>query len=231
MQAKYIEFRNKLAFIKVNQTTHIILILTILTLIGCDNKGKKPEHQNNRLELVPEPDRDLREEYEQKQKDEFDTINIKGIDCNQFSKQMTDLKKLLEKDNYKVEINDQRNGLWFRSEKENDEFEIDKSISYAESQCLAFYVKRKTKLKGKKDNWYPSFSVTEICFEDEISASKNYQEISNIINNGDFFNDKNYDYILINGHRLIYVSCGAKIFEEYAFSYKGKIEDLIKNKR
>ena len=82
-----------------------------------------------------------------------------------------------------------------------------------------------------QDNWYPSFSVTEICFQDEKVASKTHKEISEIINNRDIFNEKNYDYILKNGNRLIYVSCVAKIFEEYAFSYKNKIEELIKNNK
>ena len=78
------------------------------------------------------------------------------------------------------------------------------------------------------DKWYPAFTVTEICFSDEQTASKRQQEISEIINNLDLFNEKDYDYILKNGNRLIYVSCGAKIFEEYAFSYKDKIEEIIK---
>lgn len=82
-----------------------------------------------------------------------------------------------------------------------------------------------------KDNWYPSFSVTEICFQDELTAAENHGKISEMINRRDIFNEKNYDYILQNVNRLIYVSCGAKIFEEYAFSYKDKIEEIIKNKR
>lgn len=41
-----------------------IFILTFLTLIGCNDNGQKSVSQNDRLELVPEPDKDLREKYE-----------------------------------------------------------------------------------------------------------------------------------------------------------------------
>jgi len=38
-----------------------------LTLISCKDNDQKSVPQNDRLELVPEPDKDLREEYEQQQ--------------------------------------------------------------------------------------------------------------------------------------------------------------------
>jgi hypothetical protein len=44
-----------------------IIILTFLTLIACKNTEKKNISQNDRLELVPEPDMDLREKHEQAQ--------------------------------------------------------------------------------------------------------------------------------------------------------------------
>lgn len=40
-----------------------------MILIGCNENGQKSVSQNDRLELVPEPDKDLREKYEQQQKD------------------------------------------------------------------------------------------------------------------------------------------------------------------
>jgi DNA-dependent RNA polymerase auxiliary subunit epsilon len=215
----------------MKKINHIIVILTILVLIGCNDNVQKLETENDRLELVPEPDKDLREKYEQQQKDSLKESRLKVIDCNQFSKALIELKELLEKDNYSVEIREQQNDLWFKTEKESKEFEVDKTISFPKSQCLSFYVKRKNKLERMKDNWYPSFSVTEICFQDELTAAENHGKISEMMNRRDIFNEKNYDYILQNGNRLIYVSCGAKIFEEYAFSYKDKIEEIIKNKR
>lgn len=196
-----------------------------MTLVNCNYNSKKSTTQNERLELVPEPDKDLREKYEQQQEDS----SAKKIDCSQFSKAMIEFIGLLEKDNYNVESQKQLNKLWFKSENTNKEFEVDKTISFPKSQILSIHAKRKNKLERMQDNWYPSFSITEICFQDEKTASKAHKEISEIINNEDIFNEKNYDYILKNGNRLIYVSCGAKIFEEYAFSYKGNIEEIINN--
>lgn len=46
----------------------LITILTFLTLIGCNGNGEKSVSHNDRLELVPEPDKDLREKYEQQEK-------------------------------------------------------------------------------------------------------------------------------------------------------------------
>ena len=40
-----------------------------MTSISCKDNGQKSVSQNDRLELVPKPDKDLREEYEQQQKD------------------------------------------------------------------------------------------------------------------------------------------------------------------
>lgn len=215
----------------MKKTIHIISILAILALIGCNDNGQKSETKNDRLELVPEPDKDLREKYEQQQKDSLKASSTKAVDCNQFSNAMTELKELLEKENYSVEIREQEYDLLFKTENENNESEVDKTIFFPKSQCLSVYAKRRNKLERMQDNWYPSFSITEICFHDEQTATKSHQEIFEIINNGDLFNEKNYDYILENGNRLIYVSCGAKIFEEYAFSYKSKIEILIENSK
>ncbi|MDG2332537.1 MAG: hypothetical protein P8M05_13175 [Flavobacteriales bacterium] len=43
----------------------LIIILTFLSLIGCNDNGQKSDTQNDRLELVLEPDKDLREKYDQ----------------------------------------------------------------------------------------------------------------------------------------------------------------------
>lgn len=43
-----------------------------MTLIGCNDNGEKSVSQNDRFELVPEPDKDLREKYD-KQKDSLIT--------------------------------------------------------------------------------------------------------------------------------------------------------------
>jgi hypothetical protein len=56
--------------------------LTFWTLIGCNDNREKSISQNDRLELVPEPDKDLREKYEQQVKDSLksDTVFEEYLD-------------------------------------------------------------------------------------------------------------------------------------------------------
>jgi hypothetical protein len=54
----------------------LITILTFLTLIGCNDNGEKSVSQNDRLELIPEPDKDLREKYEQQEKDSLKSETV-----------------------------------------------------------------------------------------------------------------------------------------------------------
>lgn len=46
----------------------IIIVLTVLAFSACNNSQEKTTSANDRLELVPEPDKDLREKYEAEQK-------------------------------------------------------------------------------------------------------------------------------------------------------------------
>ncbi len=209
----------------MRKTINLVIILTFGALIGCSENVQKSVSKNDRFDLVPEPDKDLREEYEQYKKDSLTNI----IDCNKFSEVMIDFIELLRQDNYDINFKEDQSELMFESYKEN--FQIDRTISFQKDNFKTIIAKRKSKLENMLDNWYPSFTVTEICLQNDKNSSKIFQEIYEIINCSDLFNEKNYDYILKNGNRLIYVSCKAKIFEEYAFSYKDKIEKVIKNKR
>ncbi len=197
--------------------------MTFLTIISCTDNKEKSVSQSDRIELLPEPDKDLREKYEQQKV----VLKDESVNCNEFSDAMTKFMEHLKQDNYAINIREARTELSFQTEKE--EFQVDWTISFPKENFKTIFAKRKNKLERKKDNWYPSFTITEICFRDEQSASNSHQIISEIIDNLDMFNDKNYDYILKNGKSLIYVSCGAKIFEEYAFSYKDKIKEIVKN--
>ena len=74
---------------------NLIYILTFLSIFGCNNSETKNDSStSDRLELIPEPDRDLREEYEQsiikESKPAFDT--------NICSSEAIDFLKLKEKD-------------------------------------------------------------------------------------------------------------------------------------
>ncbi len=50
-----------------------LILLTIISLLSCTDNQEKPVTQNDRLEMIPEPDKDLREEYEEQQKDSLIT--------------------------------------------------------------------------------------------------------------------------------------------------------------
>jgi hypothetical protein len=197
---------------------YIILSIFILALSACKQevlKNEKATHTESEKIITKKPE--AKNETTRKT-------------CNMTSKSMTDLLHVLKQDNYRIEIREKQDELLFESRKTG--LESYKTISFPKSQFNSVYVKRNNRLEKMKDNWYPGFSVTEICFTDELIASEKYLEISEMINSLDIFNEKNYDYILLNGNRLIYVSCVAKIFEEYAFGYKGTIKEIIeKNKR
>ena len=46
----------------------IIYILSLMGLAGCTKPNKKESNRSERIELVPEPDKDLRLEWEKAQK-------------------------------------------------------------------------------------------------------------------------------------------------------------------
>jgi len=59
---------------------NLIYILTVLTFFGCGNTEKKETADaSDRMELVPEPDKDLREEYEKSI--EKDSEQIAATNC------------------------------------------------------------------------------------------------------------------------------------------------------
>lgn len=76
----------------------LITILTFLILIGCNDNGQKSLTQNNRSELVPEPDKDLREKHEQQQKDslKIDTLYEEYVDEERLKSIRTNFKRINE---------------------------------------------------------------------------------------------------------------------------------------
>lgn len=57
----------------------IVFVITLLSLCACKNTGKSLAVSNERLELIPEPDKDLREEYEASIK-ESSKDSVKSLD-------------------------------------------------------------------------------------------------------------------------------------------------------
>ena len=201
----------------MQKTTGLISIFIICAFFGCNNKTE-PSEQKNEKAIAKTGDSIFK-----------DTLRNKGFpldtDCTQFSASINKCIELLKNDNYEINHAETDDELEFKSYK--NDFESDKVIIIRNYHFKAFWVKRKHKLDLNDNHWYPSFSVAEICFANAGVASQKHKEISEIIESRDLRNDKNYDYLLKNGNRLIYVSCRAKVFEEYAFYYKPKIEEII----
>lgn len=138
--------------------------------------------------------------------------------CDNFSKAAEELFSILINDGYELE--NFESPLIFYKQFRNDDTLVITNVSTTGA-------KGKTPLKNMKGNWYPSFNISEICFPDTVSAAEYCSKIEKIINASDIRNEKYYDYIIQNGDRLIYVCAYAKIWEEYAFSYRERIETLI----
>jgi len=169
--------------------------------------------------------------YSQSRVNEISSVSkeIKQEDCNEFSQIMVGLIDILKQDNYKtLEFREELDTLSFKSYKTNLEI-VDKIISFPKSQFKTILFSRKNKLEGMKGNWYPGFSIIEICCKDELSATTYQKQIEEIINSNDSFNEKNYDYISQNKVKLIYVNCNARIFKSFAFRYKKQIEEIIES--
>lgn len=134
--------------------------------------------------------------------------------------------KLLEADNYNIDTIVIIDTLSFSKW---EKLEVIDRIDIDRHKFNSFYAKRKNPLKHLRDNWYPSFRVYEICLEDSLLAFEFEKKVNEFISHKDIYNEKNYDYVVLNQDRLIYVTCEAKLFQEYAFNYKSKLLELIKN--
>lgn len=81
-----------------------IIILTLFLLIGCNDSGQNTVSQNDRLELVPESDKDLREKYEQQQQDtlSIDTISKRLKPIKENFKRINGIKEWTSIDELKL---------------------------------------------------------------------------------------------------------------------------------
>jgi hypothetical protein len=188
----------------------IVLIFAIVFLTSCldSNKSEQSRTSANSNDQVF------------KTVDKPESLTIKEVDV--FKRFI----KILETDNYNVDTTQSIGTLKFTKYVDLEETE---RIEFKNNQFKSFHAKRKNPIKNMQDNWYPSFYVYEIYFQDSLKAKDFEKELNGFIRNDDIFNEKYYDYILRNNDRLIYVLCKAKIFEEYTFSYQGKLGELINN--
>ncbi|MFA7445090.1 MAG: hypothetical protein WCY89_04025 [Flavobacteriaceae bacterium] len=147
--------------------------------------------------------------------------------CKNFSDKASKFIKLLENDNYAVDFIQNQDSLVFKKPNDND-FDIEEKVVFYKDSFKSFRVKRKHPVDGS-ENTYPRFEVYEICFDNSEDVVGITKTIDEIINNDDIFNEKDYDFVLTNNNRIIYVSCNVNMFMEYVFSYKPKLEEIIQS--
>ena len=156
--------------------------------------------------------------------------NIKVEETNSeecdFSNEFNDIIRLLKQDDYNIDTTLTKDTLKFQI---RDRLEIIRSYEFDPKDFKFIFAKRKTRLKEMEDNWYPNFRVYEICFDNEQEAIDYESKLTEVLSSPDIFNEKNYDYLIRNHDRIIYVTCDAKIFQQYAFQYRDTIEKIIKN--
>lgn len=156
--------------------------------------------------------------------------NVKAISCDNPSKEFLTFIALLEEDQYDVSSYLKSDSLkFFKLVKGNSHTYTSVVISYSPETFFRVLAERKFKLTGNQyiDNYYPSFHVAEICFGSDSLAEIMLTNLGEIIYNRSDMNGKNYDYILQNGSRLIYISTSAKIFESNVLEYRKPLENII----
>lgn len=129
----------------------IITTLAILFLTACNNSQDKTTSTKDRLELVPEPDKDLREKYEAEQKlktsgciffnPDTSLSNIKLRDSKSAETTITDKDKIDENDQYHYYSTMYRETLTMTQHPGDDKYQI--SIFKVEYSDKADYGYRK----------------------------------------------------------------------------------------
>lgn len=136
---------------RMKRTMHIIIVLTILTFIGCSESERKTAPKDDRIEAIQEHEKALRVKHEQRQKGDLKTDSAKKNVCSQFSETMIDLKELLELENYKVEIKERQKDLSFKSEMANEVFQGDETISFQKLSFCRFTQKERINWNAWKE--------------------------------------------------------------------------------
>jgi len=174
--------------------------------------------------------------------------NTLDTSCN-LSKEMNEIIKILEEDNYNVKNIYEKDSLEFCYEEilENSSQKIDfnSKRDSIESNSIENMFKRETYKIGSsnfncfevKSNksienlnvMFPRFKVYQLCFENEKQATDYENLLNRIIYEFDLCNDKRYDYLVRNKSEIIYVLCEVNMFQSYAFKYKDILNIIINN--
>lgn len=196
----------------------LTLIFLVVTICSCNESKQVDSISSDTSDSIEQNDKKL-------QMAEIEVADLNSGDCD-FSIEFQDIIKLLKQDDYYIDTTLAEDTLKFQI---RYRLEIVKSYEFLPKDFKFVFAKRKTRLKGMEDNLYPSFRVYEICFDNEQQAIDYEDKLTEVLSSPDILNDKNYDYQIRNHDRIIYVTCGAKIFEQYAFQYRDTIEKIIKN--
>uniref|UniRef100_UPI003F6E2F53 hypothetical protein n=1 Tax=Carboxylicivirga taeanensis TaxID=1416875 RepID=UPI003F6E2F53 len=188
----------------------IIVILTVIMLTGCSNSGKPKQSDISKKKDSVVISKSL------------SLINISNDEEEIFAS----IINLLIADNYEIKDASEIDTLRFGKYKDLEQIE---NLEIYPSQYKSFKAINKTPIIQSDKDWFPKFYVFEIQLEDTIQAIEIENKLNSFIHHDDIFNEKNYDYVLRNHDRLIYVLCQSKMFEEYALSYKRRLKEIIKN--
>jgi hypothetical protein len=227
-----------------------IIILTILTLIGCNNSEQKSTKENERFELVPEPDKDLREEYENQKTDSTsdekshidlndtivltESINIKDEIVNEYlTEDLEPIRKNFKRINsIQKWTSNEKFDLWESTEggqavfyyAENLEKVIVRYFGETGQRLIEYYL-----MEGKLSFVFDkSFNYNRPIYWDSTAMKENHDnqvfdfEQSEIIEERSYFlNDK-----LV--HQLNNQDCGSPFADDYLFEEQARIQTEFK---
>ena len=151
------------------------------------------------------------------------TVSITAIpsishDCKEPSTVLDQFLIILQQDEYVIqEMNNE--SLTIRSG--------ESQITIDGNSLNSFSAKRIFQIPDQEEKLYPTFEVYEICLDYEKGTDLRNQ-ILEIVSNRNFTKGKEYDYVVENGNRLIYVVSRAKVFKEFAFEYQEALKKRSK---
>jgi len=154
---------------------------------------------------------------------EVDT-NLIGVPVKDFSPVMKDVIKLLvsKDDSLGITLVEGKSQLMFR--KYTGQKELTGIIEVPNDHFKSVFAQS----RNKYQNMYPNYWIAEIGFASEADASKEWEEINNIITGSDVFNRNTKDYIIKNKATLIYLKIALDPLEQQAMDILEFIKKRIK---
>lgn len=198
------------------RTTIVILIVSFL--ISCNDNEQKTVSKNDRFELIPEPDKDLREEYEQQQIESIstDTIHEDFLEEN--------LKPIIE--NLK-KINGIKEWSSIDKRKLNETTKSDSATYYFFRNILSKIIVIHYEEKDKTIQEYytlnnelsfvfeKTYNYSQpVTFDSSDMTENNNQEVTEV-NKSEVIEDRNYFEKGVLIRQINNQDCGSPFTEEY----------------